>query len=246
VKPGDDIRAYRLVLAPHLHVLADSVATQLVDYVRAGGVLLADCRTGVKDKSNLAYDRTLPGLLAPALGIEINEYESLRLGISDKEEITYKIHAEPQLGGDFTAVHYADWIKPIGAQVMARYEQAHLQHFAAATRNQFGKGMGWYIGTIVNEPRFYDGLVTSLLKDAGIHPLIEPPPGVEVAMRSGGQHELQFLINHAEEETSVKVHSGNRELLTGEATKQTLSLKPFGVAIIELSESETDEPPKIK
>jgi beta-galactosidase len=234
VRPGDDIRAYRLVLAPHLHVLPDSVATQLVDYVRGGGVLLADCRTGVKDKTNLAYDRTLPGLLAPALGIEIHEYESLKLGISDKEEITYKIHAVPSLGGDYTAVHYADWITPTSAEVMARYDQPHLHEFAAATRNKFGKGKGWYVGTIINEPKFYDKLVARLLEDADVKPF-DPPPGVEVAMRSGGKRELRFVINHAAEERSVKVRAGDRELLTGEATKQSLTLKPFGVAVIELS-----------
>ena len=240
VQPGDDLRAYRLVLAPHLHVLADSVAAQLVEYVRAGGVLLADCRTGVKDKTNLAYDRTLPGLLTPALGIEIHEYESLKLGITDKEEITYKIQADPQLGGDYTAVHYADWITPTSAEVMARYDQPHLHDFAAATRNKFGKGKGWYVGTIVNEPRFYDKLVVRLLDDAGVKPF-DPAPGVEVATRSGGKHELQFLINHTDEDKSVKVQSGNRELLTGETTKGSLTLKPFGVAVIEF---ETDEPAK--
>jgi beta-galactosidase len=236
VRPGDDIRAYRMVLAPHLHVLPDSVATQLVDYVRGGGVLLADCRTGVKDKTNLAYDRTLPGLLAPALGIEIHEYESLKLGISDKEEVTYKIHADPQLGGDYTAIHYADWITPTSAEVMARYDQAHLRDFAAATRNKLGKGKGWYVGTIVEEPKFYDKLVARLLEDAGVKSF-NPPPGVEVATRSGDKHELQFLINHTEEDTSVKVHAGDRELLTGEVTKESLTLKPFGVAVIELSET---------
>jgi beta-galactosidase len=123
LRPGGDIRGYKLVLAPHLHVLADSVASQLVEYVRGGGVLLADCRTGVKDMTNLAYDRTLPGLLTPALGIEIPEYESLTLGITDKDAITYKIRTDQQLGDTYTAIHYADWIKPIGAQVMARYDQ---------------------------------------------------------------------------------------------------------------------------
>ena len=98
VRPGDDLSGYKLVLAPHLHVLADDVANQLVEFVKGGGVLLADCRTGVKDETNLAYDRTLPGLLSPALGIEIDEYESLALGITDKEETTYKIQTREPTG----------------------------------------------------------------------------------------------------------------------------------------------------
>ena len=80
VQPGDDLSGYKLVLAPHLHVLPDEVANQLVEYVRDGGVLLADCRTGVKDETNLAYARTLPGLLSPALGIEIERIRVARFG----------------------------------------------------------------------------------------------------------------------------------------------------------------------
>ena len=234
VRPGDEIRGYKLVLAPHLHVLADSVAKQLVEYVRGGGVLLADCRTGVKDMTNLAYDRTLPGLLTPALGIEIPEYESLTLGITDKDAITYRIRTDQQLGDTYTAIHYADWIKPIGAQVMAHYDQPHLKQFAAVTRNQYGKGIGWYIGTIADETKFYDKLVASLLKDADIEPLIAPPSGVEVGIRASAKHELLFLVNHTDTEKSLNVPKGNRELLTDKPTGESLKLEPFGVAVIEL------------
>jgi beta-galactosidase len=234
VQPGDDLRDYKLVLAPHLHVLPDSVAKQLVEYVRAGGVLLTDCRTGVKDKTNLAYDRTLPGLLMPALGIEINEYESLNLSITDKEAIIYKIHADEHLGKTYTAIHYADWINPISAEAMARYDQPHLRQFAAATRNKFGTGTGWYVGTIVSETEFYDKIVMSLLKDAGIRPLVVPPPGVEVGIRSNSKRELLFLINHTEKEQAVDRPKGSRDLLGEMAAKTSLTLEPFGVAVIEL------------
>ena len=130
VRPGDDIRGYKLVLAPHLHVLPDSVATQLVDYVRGGGVLLAIAAPPSKiDES--AYDRTLPGLLTPALGIEIPEYESLTLGITDTDAITYRIRTDPQLGETYSAIHYADWIKPSERKVMATLRPAPTQRICS-------------------------------------------------------------------------------------------------------------------
>jgi beta-galactosidase len=238
VRPGDDLSRYRLVLAPHLHVLADSVANQLVEFVRGGGVLLADCRTGVKDETNLAYDRTLPGLLSPALGIEINEYESLALGIVDKEETTYKIHTESQLGESYTAEHYADWIKPTSAVRLARYDQEYLKEFAAVTRNEHGEGIGWYVGTIVSEPEFYDKLVAQLLSDAKVRPLVKPPNGVEVTVRRNDNRGLLFLINHTPEEKPVAVPQGKRDLLTNNPSGETVRLAPFGVAILELSSSD--------
>jgi beta-galactosidase len=235
VRPGDDLSRYRLVLAPHLHVMADEIANQLVEFVKDGGVLLADCRTAVKDETNLAYDRTLPGLLSPALGIEINDYESLALGISDKEETTYKIHTESQLGITYTAQHYADWITPTSAAVLARYDQEHLKKFAAVTRNPSGDGIGWYVGTIVSEPEFYDKLIAQLLSDAKIKPLVRPPAGVEAAVRRDDQRALLFLINHTAERQSVNIPSGRRELLTEKDTAGSVELAPFGVAVVDVS-----------
>jgi len=235
VKPGDDIRRYKLVLTPHLHVLPDSVANQLVEFVRGGGVLLADCRTGVKDETNLAYARTLPGLLSPALGIEIGEYESLGLGITDKESTTYTIKTDSELGESYTAIHYADWIEPTEARAVARYVQPHLKDFAAVTRNEYGEGVGWYVGVIAQEDAFYDQLIANLLKDAGVRPLVIPPAGVESVIRASEDGGLLFVINHANETKTVAIPAERRELLSDKNTTETVALEPFGVAVIELS-----------
>jgi beta-galactosidase len=235
VRPDADLNGYRLVFAPHLHVLPDAVANRLVEFVKRGGVLLADCRTGVKDGTNLAYDRTLPGLLSPALGIEIPEYESLSLGITDQEETTYKIRTEKQLGESYTALHYADWIKPMGANSLARYDQDHLQEFAAVTRHHFGDGAGWYVGTIVSEPEFYDKLIAQLLSDAQIRPLVQPPAGVEAVVRHNHERGLLFLINHSADDQTIVVPKERHELLTDTKTAESLKLAPFGVAVIEVA-----------
>jgi beta-galactosidase len=234
IRPGDDLSRYKLVLAPHLHVLADPVANQLVEFVRGGGVLLADCRTGVKDETNLAIDRTLPGLLSPALGIEIDEYESLALGITDKDETTYSIRTEPELGDTYTALHYADWIKPLTAKSKARYSAPHLKDFAAVTRNEFGQGIGWYVGTIASDDAFYDKLMAALLKDAKVRPIVNPPAGVEIAVRAAKNRGLLILINHTDKDVIIPVPEDRLERLTKERTSETLTLQPFGVAVVQL------------
>jgi beta-galactosidase len=235
LRPGDDLAGYKLVLAPHLHLLPDEVAQKLEEFVRAGGVLLADCRTGVKDPTNLAYARTLPGLLSPALGIKIEEYESLRTGFPGADELTYKIRAEGLADREFTATHYADWITPTTAAPIARYEPAQLANYAAVTRNEFGAGIGWYVGTIVDGTAFYDQLVARLLADAAVKPLVVPPAGIEVSVRSSTDRALLFVLNHNDQAGAVQIPSGAKDALTGNALGTTLTLDPFGVAVIELS-----------
>ncbi|MCJ7749958.1 MAG: beta-galactosidase, partial [Armatimonadetes bacterium] len=141
IKPSDDLSQYRLVIAPDLTIVPDALADRLSEYVKNGGVLLADCRFGVKDETNLCHERTLPGLLSDTLGITIEEYEAMDEGTE------YRIVGKTGIDGTFTAVEYADWISPQGAEVLAGFDQWHLREFAAATRNRFGDGLAYYLGT---------------------------------------------------------------------------------------------------
>jgi beta-galactosidase len=223
-----ELAPYKLVLAPDLSILPDEVAQKLDGYVRSGGVLLADCRTAVKDANNLCHDRTLPGLLGPALGLRIEEYSSLG------HDSAYRVQGGDRLAGTYTAIQYTDWVTPESAVSVASYtDQWHLKPFAAVTRNTYGKGKGWYVGTVFKEAAFYDNLVGQLLKDAGIRPVVTPPPGVEVSIRQGSGKRLVFLINHTEEPKDVRVPQDKVELLTGQKTGESLKLDRFGVAVLE-------------
>ena len=84
-----------------------AVAQRLSDFVQNGGVLLADCRTGVKDETNLCHERTLPGLLSEPLGITIEEYEALA-----PETWSMPSPAREPVPGTSRASHYADWVTP--------------------------------------------------------------------------------------------------------------------------------------
>ena len=226
--PGADLSGYRLLLAPDLYLLPDALAGQLTDYVAEGGVLLTDCRTGVKDETNLCYDRTLPGLLSAPLGIAIEEYEALTA------EMSYPVTGSAVFPGHFTAIHYTDWLTPTGAEVLASYAQWHMRPYAAVTRNRFGSGTAYYVGTVMKEDAFYDALIGELLHTAGVQPLPAPPSGVEMSVREGNGKTLLFLINHTEEVQTVPVPAGKTELLSGTQTGDTLTLGIYEVAVIKM------------
>jgi len=224
-----DFSKYRLVLTPDLSILPDETARRLDAYVKNGGVLLADCRTGIKDERNLCHERTLPGLLAPALGISIEEYSSLGADSS------YKIVRADKPDSTYTAIQYVDWVTPQAAKLMAGYiDQWHMKPFAAVTHNTYGKGKSWYVGTVVKEDAFYDGLIRCLLDDAGIEPMVHPPVGVEVSIRQGQAGTLLFLLNHTDEPKTVAVPQGKVELLSGQRTDASIEIDRFGVAVLEL------------
>ncbi len=226
-----DLAKYKLVLAPDLSLMPDETARSLSRYVEKGGVLLADCRTGIKDANNLCYERTLPGLLAPVLGIRIEEYSALGA------DTTYTLKGPLVSDGTCTAAQYVDWVIPDGAETLAAYgDQPPMAPFSAVTRNTHGRGKAWYVGTVVKEESFYDRLAARLLQDAGIRPVVSPPAGVEASVRQGSGRKLVFLINHTQEPKTVTVPEGKAELVSGAKTKKNLTLNGFGVAVIRLEE----------
>ncbi len=226
IKPTEDFSRYKVVLAPDLYILPDSVANALNEFVRKGGILLADCRTGVKDETSLCHDRTLPGLLSKALGITIEEYETLA------KEMEYPANGTQALPGRFTGVHFADWTTADTAETLAGFEPWHMKKFAAATRNRYGRGAGYYVGTVIKEEAFYDKLMADVLKTARLRTLVAPPAGVEATVREGKKKKLLFLINHMEEARVVMVPPGKKELITGKTTGSTLTLGAYDVAVI--------------
>lgn len=235
VAPPADLSRYALVIAPQLYVLPDATAHRLNEYVQNGGVLVADIRLGVKTETSLCHDRTLPGLLSDTLGIVIEEYESLT-GIWGAKPSEYRVVGRQDLSGTFTAFGFADWITPRGAEVLAGYaDRWHMEKFAAATRHRCGNGWGYYVGTILREPEFYDQLIGDALKKANVTGILRPPVGVEVSVREGGGKKLLFILNETEQEQTVRVPPDKLELLSGQRTGTSLALPRFDVAVVKLA-----------
>jgi len=234
IKATDDFSPYKAVLAPDLYVLPDDVAVALSAYVEGGGVLLADARTGVKDRTGLCHDRTLPGLLSSALGITIEEYEALASPWHPSESFRYQVVGWDELAGSFTVIQGAEWVKVETAETLARYQEWHMKPYAAASRNRFGKGYGYFLGTVIQEEHFYDLLIADILDKADVTPLVAPPAGVEASLREGDGKQLLFLVNHTEERIPVSVPEGKIELLSGAETGSALTLDRYGVAVIQL------------
>lgn len=227
VAPDTDFTSYKVVFAPHLYIMPDSLASRLEAFVANGGILVCDGRTGVKDATSLMHARTPPGMLSAALGICIEEYEAL------SSDMQYPMVGSGTFPGTFTAIQYADWTSTTTAEPLVTLDVWHLAGYPALTRNSFGTGYGYYSAVNVKEEAYYDQLVADVLNKAYI-PRMQPPPGVEFSTRQGDGRELLFIINHWEVAQTVSVPAGKLELITNTWTRDTLVLEPYGVAVLKL------------
>jgi beta-galactosidase len=221
-----DFSAYKVIIAPHLYVLSAANAKRLEAFVKAGGVLVTDVRTAVKDETGLIPMETPPCALRAVLGIEIPEYEAIAAD--------YPLHGSGALAGAYTATGFADWIVPgAGTQVLARHGAAHCRDYAAATVHAFGKGAAYHVGAVVKEEAFYRRLLQAVCKRAGVRGGIRVPEGMEAVVREGGGRRLLFLVNHTEAAQTVSVPSGGVRLADGRRTGATIKVAPFGVEVLQ-------------
>jgi beta-galactosidase len=229
VSPTDDLSGYKLVVAPALHLVTETVAKNLERFVQAGGVLVVTPRTGVKDEANAVVNQRLPGLLAELGGVEVEEYDSLVAKMSNELEFTL---SELAANAPVPTGVWCDILKPNNATVVARYTQDYYAGKPAITLNQFGQGQVLYVGTL-GDHRLYDPLANWLLDLSRIQPILTAPNGVEVTERWQGEQRLLFVLNHSNEVQNVNLDSQYVDFLNGASTLTgTVTIAPKEILVL--------------
>lgn len=183
-----DFSGYRLVIIPNMIVTDPGFTNRLKAYVAAGGVAVVTYRTAVKDRdNNLVFGKTIPVDLCDLLGLFVEETESVQ-----------EYHCIPLAGesGSGTAGIFRDMIVPQGAQTLWRYDDPFYRRYAAITRNSWGKGTVYYVGTTPDQA-ILDRVIGQAMEAAGLESLALPD-GVESVVRGSGEARVRILLNHNE------------------------------------------------
>ena len=229
VPPLDDLSAYRLVLAPALHVVDDATAENLRRYVAGGGTLLLSARSGVKDETNAVVNLPLPGLLADICGLEVSDYSALLGGTSVPVMLELPGNIENPRGGQ--AVLWSDVLAPTTAEIVGRYESEYYAGEAAVALNTLGSGRALYVGTI-GDGALHDLIVGWLVDTTEVSASASTPDGVEAVSRWKDGRQLLFLMNHTTRAQTIETPGPATELISGEPVARQLTLEPYGVAVL--------------
>lgn len=193
-----DFSRYKLVLVPNLIVTDPHFAVRLKAYVDGGGVAVVTYRTAVKDRdNNLVFGKTIPVDLGDLLGLYVEETESVQ-----------EYDCIPLAGekGSGTAGIFRDMVVPQGAQVLWHYDDPFYRSYAAITRNTYGQGAAYYLGTTPNQA-ILDRVLCQAMEEVGLERL-DLPEGVESAVRGEGDSRVRILLNH----NDVSVQALGQEL----------------------------------
>ncbi|MFD4026276.1 beta-galactosidase [Streptomyces sp. NPDC058576] len=225
VGPGADLSRYRLVIVPHLYLVDDQDAQNLHRFAENGGHVLMSYFSGIVDGQDRTRPGGYPGAFRDLLGLTTEEFWPLPAG----REQTLAL-ADGRTG---RATVWHEEVVPGTAKTLAAFADGPLAGSPAVTRNTYGLGSVTYLACTPDRTTFR-ALVHEAAAAASVTPLLpDVPPGVEVTLRSGGDGEALFLLNHNDRPVSVAVPAGAAALVGPSADDDgVVSLPPLGVAVL--------------
>lgn len=122
-----------------------------------------------------------------------------------------------------------------GAEVLAAYDHPAWGGYAAITRNSFGKGTAYYVGSMTDE-KTLDRLLEEVLKTAEIKECSDAYPVIVRKGKNDYGKTIRYFLNFSGEEQNVAYQMGEaKELLSGEKIREgsKMILPAWGVKIIE-------------
>lgn len=226
VHPDNDLSHYQVLVAPLLYQLTETQAESLKQFVANGGTLIMTYFSGIVDEREHIWLGGYPALLQDMLGVVVEEWQPFMP--DERNEIQL-------INGETTAncTHWADLLHTTSAETVAVYTKSFFAGRPAITRNQFGKGTAYYLGTRPDMP-FLVHFLGDVLNEHHIRPPFPAPPNVEITTRVNGDVTYVFAINHSGVETAVNLQSTHgTNLLTGETVGGQIQMAPYDVLIIE-------------
>ncbi|MGN0793107.1 MAG: beta-galactosidase [Aristaeellaceae bacterium] len=194
-----DWSGYRVLIAPLQFLMTAEYAAKLRAYVENGGHLMLTWRSGVKDATNLCHtEGAVPCMVDDLCGVTVTEYDCLR-------DMNGTVVWD---GAEYECSHWCDLLEAT-AEPLAVYGHDFYAGTPAVTRNAYGKGLAYYVGTTPGDA-LADRIVARLLADAGVAPLMDTPHGVEAVRRVKDGRTYLFLMNHNADAKQVALPDGYR------------------------------------
>ncbi len=198
----EDLSGYRIVCAPEMYVRDAGAVQRLHDFAAQGGTVILTTRSGVKNENNNAIMAPLPTVFRDMVGAVATEYDpigydSVALRLAD--------------GASVTGRQWCDVLETEGAEVVARYDGGFYRGSPAVTRNAFGQGSVYYIGT-VGEQALYNVIARQAVEAADVPFIPDLPAGVEVTTRTGKGRTTRFIFNNTSGEQRIRLDGAEMTL----------------------------------
>lgn len=219
-----DFSKYKMIVAPVLYMVKPGMKEALEEYVRNGGILVTTYMSGIVGESDNVYLGGYPGPLKEMAGIWVEEIDAL--APEQYNVVTFKD------GSQSKCKIVCDLMHLEGAESLGEYAEDFYAGMPAATRNTYGNGKLYYIGSCM-EDAGTDKVLAMAAGDAGVNPVAGKGNGLEIVKRNGEGKSFYFVMNFKDEELEIpEEFTGKKDLLSGNAVEKGEKLPKFGVKIV--------------
>ena len=215
---------YKLIVVPSMVLTNDDVCQRLKQAAQRGATLLITCMTGLRNDDVHSFDRILHTGVEELAGVQIEEQHAL-------------MALEPtslRLTNDTASYRCGLWYDLFSlktAKPLGYYDSRFFKGKAALTRNSFGKGEVFYVGTVVDE-KASAKVVQQSLQSAKVKPsVVSSNELVEITDVNGSKGAFVYVINYSKTDQEVTVSEPMKDAFTNEGIQRSASIKPLDFRI---------------
>lgn len=219
-----DFSKYKAIVAPVLYMVKEGMTEALEQFVKNGGVLITSFMSGIVDCSDNVHLGGYPGPLRKLCGIWVEEIDAL----APEQTNTLQFVDGTRLKCNLLC----DIIHLEGAKPLATYCEDFYTGIPAVTKNDFGKGTVFYVGT-QPESTALNKILDQFVFASKVTPIIPDDTLLEVDVRSIDNREYWFIINLTNKsQKTPNFFLGEIDLLTGSLVDDK-PLRPFDLLVVQ-------------
>jgi beta-galactosidase len=213
-----------VLVVPAYYAAADEILDRLKAYAERGGHLVLGPRTAYADTEARARTDAQPARLADAAEVTYDEFSNLG------EPLPVTGTAGLALPAEAHALHWADGLRPQGAETLATYRHPHFGRWPAATTSPHGSGRITCVGT-VPAPSFARALLNWAAPKGTWRPSHASVTCTAATARDGRR--VRFLHNWSWETVTMALPRPLRDVLSDHVHEISVRLGPWDVRIFE-------------
>ena len=224
-----DFSKYKIVVAPVLYMVKEGMKEALTKFVENGGILITTFMSGLVNESDNVHLGGYPGPLRELAGVWVEEIDAL--APEHTNTITFTD------GTRISCNLLCDLMHLEGAQLLASYDENFYAGMPATTKNTFGKGCTYYIGTNMDQEGI-DKVLKMATQQAGVHPVVKEPTALEVVCRKTADSTHYYIFNFKETEIVIPDQFvGYTDLLTGKKVESGMRMKHYDALILNIPDT---------
>lgn len=227
VSASDNLTSYPLIIVPAQVLVTPELCSKLRKAAESGSTIVITCMTGLRDTVMKSFGRLMNRDIESLAGIEMQEQYALIK--QENTKISYSANPTKEYSGGL----WYDVFDHRSSEVLASYQSRFLKGKPAIVRNKVGMGTVYYVGTVPSDELIND-LMTNLLSDAHIYPLVKANDKMVDITELKGAKNYVYVINFSDKEQTISLSVPMKDIITNERVIKQTNIKPMDVRVFEV------------